>query len=69
MNIQGILTDWVNKSTHGEIKANHNVSEEHEFAITLCSDGLSIGEIENRLSNVKTGMTGKQIMNVMKQAK
>lgn len=61
MNIQQILDDWNSSFTHGEIKARHGITNEQEFAITLCSDGLSISEIENRLIHLRLGMKGDEI--------
>lgn len=66
MNIQQILDDWNSGFTHGEIKARHNVTDEQDFAITECSSGLSISEIESRLISLKPGMKAARIMAVMK---
>ncbi len=65
MNIQGILNDWKDGLTHGGIKDKYNITDEQEFAITLCSDRLSISEIVDRLANLKPGMKGVEIKAIM----
>jgi len=65
MNIQEIINDWSNGLTHGEIKAKHNITDEQEFAITLCSDRLSISEIEDYLKGLRIGMGGNEIRDIM----
>ncbi len=66
MNIQEILNDWNNNGfTHGEIKTKYNITDEQEFAITLCSDRLSISEIKYCLTKLKPGIKGGEIKAIM----
>lgn len=53
MNIVQILDDWNNGLTHGQIKEKHNLSDEQEYAITNCSNGLTIEQIYKRVQLVK----------------
>lgn len=65
MNIQGILHDWKNGLTHGEIKAKYDLLHVEEYAITMCSEGLSISQIEERLTRLRSGDKAAQIKALM----
>lgn len=65
MYIQQILDDGEAGLTHNEIMAKYGISREVGHAITVCSKGLDIEEIEERLKLILTGMTGKQIGDIM----
>lgn len=65
MNIKQILSDWQNGYTHGEIKQRHNLTVEQEFAITECSTGLTVEQIEIRLANLKPDMKAAEIKAAM----
>lgn len=68
MNVQEILKDWKFGLTHKEIKDRHGLTDNEEFAITECSDGLSIQEIQQRLTKLKPSDTGRQIKEKMQIA-
>lgn len=69
MNIQAILDDWNQGLTHGQIQMKYQITRQQEYAITLCSGGLSLKAIEKRLRKITDGMTSKEINAVMRGQK
>lgn len=60
---------WLGGATHRQVKERHGLTDEEEFAITDCSDGLSDKEVVDALQHVKPGMPGGSIREILKDHK
>lgn len=65
--IENILTDWNDiNCIHGLILDKYDITREQEFAITLCSYGMTAEEIAIKLVGLRSGMKSSEILEVMR---
>ena len=69
MDIEHILQDLKEEFTYGDIAERNKISLSQIYAITSCSEGLSLGKIQARLGNITGNMRSAEIKFIMSQEK
>ena len=63
--IQAIRQDWQDGLSPVAIMNKHSISREQEYAITECTDGLTVAQVAARIGFVRASMTSTEIKSTM----